>query len=85
MAKHFQYHHIGKSVFNIPIYLFLHLDGALSCSTDGLTVTLNAAKFNKHGRSFTFGFKDSDDSACSSADNTADEVVLSATLTNVEL
>jgi len=53
-------------------------DGALSCSTDGMTVTLNAAKFNKHGRTFTFGFKDSDDSACSSANNTADEVVLSA-------
>ena len=59
-------------------FYFFNLDGPLSCKADGMSVTLNAAKFNKHGRSFTFGFKDSDDSACSSADNTADEVVLSA-------
>jgi len=56
-------------------------DGTLSCSADGMNIKLNAAKFNKHGRSFTFGFKDSDDASCSSTENTADEVILSADFT----
>jgi len=55
-------------------------DGTLRCGKNGMTVDLDAAKFNKHGRDFTFAFKDTTDAGCSvgSADANGDSLVLSA-------
>ena len=45
-----------------------------------MSIKLNADKFGQHGRAFTFGFKDSVDSACS-ANTASEEVMLSADFT----
>lgn len=45
-----------------------------------MTIDLDAAKFNKHGRDFTFAFKDTTDAGCSvgSGDANGDSLVLAA-------
>jgi len=55
-------------------------DGTLRCGNNGMTIDLDAAKFNKHGRGFTFAFKDTTDVGCSvgSGDANGDSLVLAA-------